>query len=961
MRKLILNKKIIFTLILIFIATTHFPLGASLVFAQAQTLAHPSVGSLSLTQSFSPILLSGVRIDPQEPFQLTFVLDRGDSGLRGDALKPEADKLVRYFMAALTIPEKDIWVNLSPYEPDRTIPHDLGLTDMGKDLLSQDYVLKQLTASLAHPQGEHGRKFWDTVYKKAYEAFGTTQIPVDTLNKVWIIPEKAVVLENAQGASVAEAKLKVMLEEDYLALERSSEALNVKRETQDASRTTNDVSRNAFSSQIVREILLPLLEKEVNEGKHFAPLRQIYSAIILAAWYKTALKNSVLNHVYSDQQKISGIDIEDKKAAEKIYAQYLETFLRGANAFVQVDHDPITNKKIARKYFSGGITKFTELTGPSSILERRPADQLPSGPSIRVELNDTEQVISSGLIVSDLNPDTLLQIADIIPGSRLVGVKAVVDLATKKIFFFPTTVRHQAIVAEYFPDAKTPYEEIFGFELQINPSTRAVLGIQLNWRGAQEQVTTFENIHQATQTLLNHIFLSRESHLIRINNRIEYDRESVEKFNKDRSDLVYREMSAELATDYFIKNPEAADRMVHEIVDLLPYDPENLDHRGKISRTITHFAALVIADRLQRHGVETALIQKILDLLSGIQDPEPEEAEIIEKISDEILDSFLAFSFANDVRVIMDRATILSNPESRVAGPQELKNLSELVHDAIGTISATRLMFLTNQHHSTVQRQILPRICTDALSRQLSGDFDGMVDLTRGEAVFFPRLKNGIPREEFARFVLRRKGPFVVFQLKTSNAQKRSFLRSIEPVAILRLGQKDAILTQQENVDIRQELIKAESHLRSNLFLDRSLESFYSVPPAFNSPQIQIVSFNEQLDAVIQWVTSDRSDIPDVEPFLKQAFENVQSIIAQEKKSSVASPVGAGTQSVSAPIEAIANRDVVGGIDFDKQGFLETISQEGTRTVFSVRGSLSRDIKGLKPVIVMIQDEAVFP
>lgn len=954
MRKLILNKKIIFTLILIFIATTHFPLGGSLVFAQTQALAYPSAGSLSLTQSFSPILLSGVRVDPQEPFQLTFVLDRGDSGLRGDALKPEADKLVRYFMAALTIPEKDIWVNLSPYEPERTIPYDLGLTDMGKDLLSQDYVLKQLTASLAHPQGEHGRKFWDTVYKKAYEAFGTTQIPVDTLNKVWIIPEKAVVLENAQGASVAEAKLKVMLEEDYVAMQQSqnkSQPLN-----------TNDqiLTANSLSSQIVREILLPLLEKEVNEGKHFAPLRQIYSAIILAAWYKTALKNSVLNHVYSDQQKISGIDIEDKKAAEKIYAQYLETFLRGANAFVQVDHDPITNKKTARKYFSGGITKFTELTGPSSILERRPADQLPSGPSVQVELDDLDQAISSGLIVSDLNPDTLLQIADIIPGSRLVGVKAVVDLASRKIFFFPTTVRHQAIVAEYFPDAKTPYEKIFGFELQINPSTRAVLGIQLNWRGAQEQITTFENIHQATQTLLNHISLSRESHLIRINNRIEYDRESVEKFNKDRSDLVYREMSAELATDYFIKNPEAADRMVHEIVDLLPYDQENLDHRGKISRTITHFAALVIADRLQRHGVETALIQKILDLLSGIQDPKPEEAEMIEKISDEILDSFLAFSFANDVRVIMDRATILSNPESRVVGPQELKNLSELVHDAVGTISATRLMFLTNQHHSTVQRQILPRICTDALSRQLSGDFDGMVDLTRGEAVFFPRLKNGIPKEEFARFVLRRKGPFVVFRLKASNMQKRSFLRSIEPVAILRLGQKDTILTQQENVDIRQELIKAESHLRSNLFLDRSLEGFYSAPPALNSPQIQTVSLNEQLDAVIQWVTSDRSDIPDVEPFLKQAFENVQSIIAQEKKSSVASPVGA-TQSVSAPIEAIARRDVVGGIDFDKQGFLETISQEGTRTVFSVRGSLSRDIKGLRPIIVMIQDEAVFP
>ncbi len=955
MRKLILNKKIVSLLIFIFIVTTHFPLGSSLVFAQVQAPAHPSSGPLSLTQSFSPILLSGIRVDPQEPFQLTFVLDRGDSGLRGDALKPEADKLVRYFMAALTIPEKDVWVNLSPYEPDRIIPHDLGLTDMGRDLLSQDYVLKQLTASLVHPQGEYGRKFWDTVYKKAYEAFGTTQIPVDTLNKIWIIPEKAVVLENAHGASVAEAKLRVMLEEDYVAMQQSqnkSQPLN-----------TNDqiLTANSLSSQIVREILLPLLEKEVNEGKHFAPLRQIYSAIILAAWYKTAQKNSVLNHVYSDQQKISGIDIEDRKAAEKVYAQYLQTFLKGANAFVQVDHDPVTNKKIARKYFSGGITEFAKLTGPSSILERRPSGQLPSGLNVRVELNDPEQTISSGLIVSDLNPDTLLQIADIIPGSRLVGIKAIVDLTTGKIFFFPTTVRHQAIIAEYFPDAKTPYENIFGFELQIDPATKVVLGTQLNWRGAQDQVTTFAKIHRATQALRSHISLTQKSNLIRINNRVMFDRASMLEFAKNNKDIVYREMPVELVTEYFINNPEAVARMASEIRDLLPYDPENIDHQNKIRRTVTHFAALATADQLQRREVETALIQKILDLLSGIQNPNETDMLTIAHVADDFLSSFLASSFANDVRVIMDRAAILSNPEKRIEGSQELSNFSDLVHDAVGMINSALVMLLTGEHQEMVQRQVMPRVCTYALARQLSGDFDGMVDLTRGEAVFFPRLKNGIPKEEFARFVLRRKGPFVVFRLKTSETQKRSFLRSIEPVAILRFGQKDAILTQQEDADIRQELIEAESHLRSNLFLDRSLEGFFSAPPKTGDPQTQVISPNEQFDVVIQWVATDRSDIPDVGPFFGEEFENVQGIIAQEKKNSGASPVGAGThgtQSVSAPIETIANRDVVGGIDFDKQGFLETISQEGERTVFSVRGSLSRDIKGLKPVIVMIQDEA---
>jgi len=44
-----------------------------------------------------------------------------------------------------------------------------------------------------------GRKFWTEVYKQAQKKYGTTDIPVDTFNKVWIVPEKAVVYENHQS------------------------------------------------------------------------------------------------------------------------------------------------------------------------------------------------------------------------------------------------------------------------------------------------------------------------------------------------------------------------------------------------------------------------------------------------------------------------------------------------------------------------------------------------------------------------------------------------------------------------------------------------------------------------------------------------------------------------------------------------------------------------------------------
>ena len=65
---------------------------------------------------------------------------------------------------------------------------------------------------------------------------------------------------------------------------------------------------NQLGSQIVRDIILPELEKEVNTGKNFANLRQIFNSLILASWYKKNLKEALLNRVYSNQSKVKGLE-----------------------------------------------------------------------------------------------------------------------------------------------------------------------------------------------------------------------------------------------------------------------------------------------------------------------------------------------------------------------------------------------------------------------------------------------------------------------------------------------------------------------------------------------------------------------------------------------------------------------------------------------------------------------------
>ena len=230
--------------------------------------------------------------------------------------------MIKYFLASLTIPEKDLWVNLSPYEKDRIIPQSFGLTEMGRDLLAEDYMLKQITASLIYPEDAVGKKFWKRIYEEAYEKFGTTNIPVNTFNKVWIVPEKAVVYENANAgtAYVVKSTLKVMLEQDYLSLEKHEGIQSEQAQAKDT---------NQLGSQIVREIVIPELTKEVNEDKNFAQLRQVYNSLILATWYKKKIKDSILEQVYADKNKVAGVNIDDPQEKERIYQQYLKAFKKG--------------------------------------------------------------------------------------------------------------------------------------------------------------------------------------------------------------------------------------------------------------------------------------------------------------------------------------------------------------------------------------------------------------------------------------------------------------------------------------------------------------------------------------------------------------------------------------------------------------------------------------------------------
>jgi hypothetical protein len=372
--------KKIFKQLIVFYCTASILLASSAAYASGAAYGLPLPGNLiGVSVSSTPALLKGIRVDRNDPFLLEFLFDSPNA-----ISSEEFSRMVEYFLACLTMPEENLYVNLSPYEPERICADSLALTDLGKDMLEQDYLLKQLSASLTYPETETGKKYWDAIQGRGLihqtrdnNAGMINHAPTNDFNKVWITSAKAVVYENEGTAVIKESRLKVLADEDFVAAQQNgrldtSRSLSAKRI--ETNGTLGDRSIDAFKKNI-----LPLLEQDVNQGKNFSQLRQVYSAFILAVWFKKKLKDSVYKY-YIDQKKVSGIDKVDKQARRDIYNLYVEAFKRGAYDYIHKEYNPLRHVISKRRYFSGGVALNGQGVQFDSVTRRR-IDDLVAGVS----------------------------------------------------------------------------------------------------------------------------------------------------------------------------------------------------------------------------------------------------------------------------------------------------------------------------------------------------------------------------------------------------------------------------------------------------------------------------------------------------------------------------------------------------------------------------------------------------
>ena len=263
---------------------------------------------------------------------------------------------MKFFFIGLALPNEKFWVNLRPDSPDNILDPLLEKTDIGRIFLEADVQLKKDTAAMTSPQTKEGKEYWDKLYKKAGELFGTEHIAIPTITRPWIVPNEIIIREAPDNAYIYKATLKVMLEEDYLKSPSHQVTKSPVNQAEYSFKDPRLKELNEYSTQLIKETIIPKLTYEVNTSKRYAPLRQVYYSLILAQWFKQKYKGlspkgTVPNRI--DSGDLTNLTSKEPYDKQSYFQQYQKSFKDGEYNL----QEPVstTMGQSIRRYVSGGM------------------------------------------------------------------------------------------------------------------------------------------------------------------------------------------------------------------------------------------------------------------------------------------------------------------------------------------------------------------------------------------------------------------------------------------------------------------------------------------------------------------------------------------------------------------------------------------------------------------------------
>jgi hypothetical protein len=219
------------------------------------------------------------------------------------------------FFVWLVHPPDTFWVNLAPTESDRVIDVGLGATVAGKVLLEADLLLKRTAAKLLHPDHALGSVFWDQLYGWV----GTRGAKLCHSFRQWIVPGVAQLRRAGVPADAGEdsrrrredtqkktflhvlrAPLRVRQESEYATGSGGFKRLAIDSEGAVREMCSGaDEGARREASRLFDALILPELERSVNEWPEYELLRRVYLWRVVSEYYRSG-----------------GVDLQDARARD---------------------------------------------------------------------------------------------------------------------------------------------------------------------------------------------------------------------------------------------------------------------------------------------------------------------------------------------------------------------------------------------------------------------------------------------------------------------------------------------------------------------------------------------------------------------------------------------------------------------------------------------------------------------
>jgi len=152
-----------------------------------------------------------------------------------------------------------------------------------------------------------------------------------------------------------------MLEEDYLTSRGGSRTAPTYQQYAFSDPRMKEL--NQYSTQLIRELILPKLTQEVNTSKKYAQLRQVFFSLILSRWFKDRYSkvtaspdNSYANRI--DSGNLTNLTSKEAWSKDYYFNEYKKSFQEGEYNLKEQIITP--TGQLIRSYVSGGIRPTLE-------------------------------------------------------------------------------------------------------------------------------------------------------------------------------------------------------------------------------------------------------------------------------------------------------------------------------------------------------------------------------------------------------------------------------------------------------------------------------------------------------------------------------------------------------------------------------------------------------------------------